>query len=51
MQQEMCGTGIIRRRSLWMPFADIDPVWDEFALKLMKKVYGARLPEARSGER
>jgi nicotinamidase-related amidase len=27
--------------------ADIDPVWHEFALERMKKVYGARLTKAR----
>jgi nicotinamidase-related amidase len=29
--------------------ADIDPVWHEFALARMEKVYGARLTKARSG--
>jgi nicotinamidase-related amidase len=28
--------------------ADIDPVWHEFALERMKKVYGARLTKVRS---
>lgn len=28
--------------------ADIDPVWHEFALERMKKIYGARLTKARS---
>ena len=31
--------------------ADIDPVWHEFALERMKKVYGARLAKAGAGER
>jgi nicotinamidase/pyrazinamidase len=29
--------------------ADIDPVWHEFALERMKKVYGARLTKAGAG--
>jgi nicotinamidase-related amidase len=31
--------------------ADIDPVWHEFALERMKKVYGAKLTKARPEER
>jgi len=30
--------------------ADIDPVWHEFALERMKKIYGARLTKAGPGE-
>ena len=29
--------------------ADIDPVWHEFALERMKKVYGAKLTRAGAG--
>jgi len=29
--------------------ADIDPVWHEFALERMKKIYGARLTKASAG--
>ena len=30
--------------------ADIDPVWHEFALERMKRIYGARLIKARTRE-